>query len=384
MSNGSWRRALVGFLRTEAASGVMLLVCAVVALGLANSPWAETVHDLLHIKIGVAFGGIDLAQPIEFWINDGLMTLFFFVVGLEIKRELTAGELRDPRKAALPIFGALGGMIVPALIYFALRRGTPGERGWGVPMATDIAFVVGVMALLGRRVPLGLKIFLLTLAIVDDLGAILVIAIFYSAAWSPIALAWAGAGIGLILALRAIGVRSIVVYALVGVGVWLAVLESGIHPTIAGVVLGLLAPSRPVGGETVSPLHRLEQALHPWVAFGVMPLFALANAGVTVKFDSFVDPVGWAVVAGLVLGKPIGIALFAWLAVSLRVAKLPTEVNWSILLGGGCLGGIGFTMALFVADLAFKGDLLDAAKIGILIGSTLSAIIGSVVLRRLG
>ena len=357
-------------------SGVLLLICAIVALALANSPWAEAVRAPLHFKLGAALGPFDLYRPLEFWINDGLMTLFFFVVGLEIKRELTTGELRDARKAALPIFGALGGMIAPALIYFTLQRGGAGERGWGIPMATDIAFVVGVMALLGPRLPLGLKIFLLTLAIVDDIGAILVIAVFYSAELSFVALAWAGVGIGAILALRAVGVRNIAVYGVVGAGIWLAVLESGIHPTIAGVVLGLLTPSRAAIGEVLSPLHRLEKALHPWVAFGIMPLFALANACVTVKAGQFADPVGWAVVAGLTLGKPLGIALFAWIAVALRIAKLPTGVNWPILLGGGCLGGIGFTMSLFVADLAFKGDPLDAAKIGILIGSTLSAVIG--------
>src|SRR5262245_10570964 len=239
---------LVRFLETEAAGGIVLLACTAVALFFANSPWAALYHDLWHTPLRLGLGARVLDRPLEWWVNDGLMTLFFFVVGLEIKRELVAGELRDPRKAALPAAAALGGMIVPALFYLALRFGRDGERGWGIPMATDIAFVVGVLALLGPRVPAGLKILLLSLAIVDDLGAVLVIAVAYTTDLSMPALAWAGAGLALVLGMRLVGVRSLAVYAILGVGTWLATYLSGIHPTVAGVVLGLMTPSRqPVG-----------------------------------------------------------------------------------------------------------------------------------------
>jgi NhaA family Na+:H+ antiporter len=343
------------------------------------------------------------------------MAIFFFVVGLEIKRELVAGELRDPRKAALPVAAALGGMIVPALIYFLLQRGQPGERGWGIPMATDIAFVVGVMALLGPRVPFGLKIMLLSLAIADDIGAVVVIAVFYSTGLSWLMLGLAAVGLGVVYVMNRLGVRSVGVYAVAGAFVWLAMLKSGVHPTIAGVILGLMTPSwawvsEPVlrlsvatmlsriededievqgpelqtlsfaARESVSPLERLEGGLHPWVGFLIMPLFALANAGVAIKIAEVTNPVAVAVALGLFLGKPIGILLFSWLAVKLGVAKLPAGVNWWMILGGGFLAGIGFTMSLFVAGLALKGDLLAAGKIGTLCGSLASAIVGATIL----
>jgi NhaA family Na+:H+ antiporter len=356
--------------------------------------------------------GGDLAH---FLVNDVLMTVFFFVVGLEIKRELVAGELRDPRKAALPVAAALGGMIAPALIYYALQRGQPGERGWGVPMATDIAFVVGVLALVGDRVPPGLKVLLLSLAIADDIGAVVVIAAVYSAGVSWAALGAAAAALALAYALNRLGVRPVGAYVAVGAGAWLAMLRSGVHPTVAGVVLGLLTPSAPLVGaaafrqtladvlaridaagievqgpereavadlarESVSPLERLEHALHPWVGFVVMPLFALANAGVAVNADQITSPVAVAVAAGLFVGKPAGVVLFSLLAVRAGVARLPGGVSWGMVAGGGFLAGVGFTMSLFVAGLALDGDLLAAGKVGTLCGSAAGAAVGAAVL----
>jgi NhaA family Na+:H+ antiporter len=416
-------RRLVGpvarFLRIESASGIVLLVCTVLALVLANSPLAARFHDFWHTPAVLQLGNFRLGGDLgHFVINDVLMTIFFFVVGLEIKRELVAGELRDPRKAALPVFAALGGMLAPAAIYAACMSshlGEPAFRGWGIPMATDIAFVVGVMALLGPRVPFGLKIMLLSLAIADDIGAVVVIAVFYSVGLNWGALAFAALGFGLTLLLSRLGVRALSVYALVGVGIWLAIYQSGIHPTMTGVILGLMTPPREWVGrdslrlalmdvaarleegeaeakelaaisfasrESVSPLVRLETDLHPWVGFVIMPLFALANAGVHVEADQLTSPVAVAVALGLLLGKPTGVLLFSFLAVRLGVAKLPEGVNWWEILGGGCLAGIGFTMSLFVAGLAFEGqpEFLAAGKIGTLTGSVCSALLGTAVL----
>ena len=403
------------FLRIEAASGVLLLLAALVAVVWANSGWSESYSHLLEAEAGISIGGFHLEMSVQEWINDGLMAIFFFVAGLEIKREMVVGELSDRKAAAGPVLAAVGGMIVPALIYFALQSGQPGERGWGVPMATDIAFVVGVMALLGPRVPFGLKIMLLSLAIADDIGAVVVIAVFYSAGLSWVMLGLAASGLGAVYLMNRIGVRSVGVYAVVGAGVWLAMLKSGVHPTIAGVILGLMTPSWAWVGEaalrmvatdlvakieaidlnpeapeletlsfaareSVSPLERLEGGLHPWVGFVIMPLFALVNAGVAIKVAEVTSPVAVAVALGLFLGKPIGIVLFSWLAVKAGVAKLPAGVNWVVLLGGGFLAGIGFTMSLFVAGLALPPELLAAGKIGTLCGSLASAIVGATIL----
>jgi NhaA family Na+:H+ antiporter len=415
-----WARPFARFLQIESASGVLLLICAVAALVIANSPWAAdfTAFWKQHAVIGV--GAWKLDESLLHWVNDGLMAIFFFVVGLEIKRELVAGELRDPRQAALPVMAALGGMLAPAGVYWLLQGGRPGHEGWGIPMATDIAFVVGLLALLGPRVPLGLKILLLSLAIADDIGAVVVIALFYSKEISLAALGASGLGLVASMLMNRIGVRSVPLYVVVGAGVWLALLQSGIHPTVAGVLLGLLTPAnawvsdrrlaivinedkakltgesdgsiehhhkplleqlQTAASEAISPLERLEGSLHVWVAFVIMPLFALANAGVTVKPAAVTHLVGWAVAAGLVLGKPLGILAFSWVAVRLGIARLPSGVNWRVMLGAGCLAGIGFTMSLFIANLALEGELLDAAKIGTLAGSTLSAILGFVLLR---
>jgi len=406
---------LIRFLHVEAAGGMLLLVCTAVALIMANSPWSGPFAEFWQTRVGFTIGAFELYKPLLLWINDGLMTVFFFVVGLEIKREIAHGELRDPRKAALPAAAALGGMVAPAALYLLIQGSGPASRGWGIPMATDIAFVVGFLALLGSRVPLGLKILLLTLAIVDDIGAILVIAVAYTAKTSLIFLAIGMASFGIIYLLRRVGVRPVPVYVVLGAGIWLAFLKSGVHPTVAGVVLGLLTPAGPwfarrslakvaegvalrlgqerdagdtsrheeavqlltyTARETISPLDRLETALHPWVAFGVMPLFALANAGVKVQLADVKDPVALAVAVGLVIGKPLGIVAFSWAAVKVGLARLPSGVNWKSLFGAACLAGIGFTMSLFIAGLALEGDLLAAGKIGTLIGSAISAVLG--------
>ncbi|PHK93816.1 Na+/H+ antiporter NhaA [Pseudoroseomonas rhizosphaerae] len=404
---------LARFLRIETAGGLVLLLAVAAALALSNSPLAAGFLAAWETPIGVQLGPLALVHPTRDWINDGLMTLFFFVVSLELKRELVLGELRNPRVAALSVAAALGGMLAPAALYLALQLGQPGERGWGTVMATDTAFVIGCLALLGRRAPQGLRVFLLSLAVVDDLGAILVVAIGYSGALDWAALAVGSVGLAVVRGMALLGVRSVPVYVLAGVLVWLAIDASGIHPTVTGVALGLMTPTRgwvsdrrlrailgrvlahPPGGggpwsgdaedrralrsagkaarEALSPVERFEAALHPWVAFGVMPLFALANAGVPLSLDALTDSVVLAVVAGFVLGKPIGVVAFAWLAVRSGLAARPAELGWGALAGGGMLAGIGFTMALFIAGLAFQGALLDAAKLGILGASVLSA-----------
>ncbi|MBA4063987.1 MAG: Na+/H+ antiporter NhaA [Isosphaera sp.] len=415
-------RPLARFLRVESASGLFLLACAAVALGVANSPAADAYRDFWHTPVRLQVGGFTLGGDLgHFVVNDVLMTVFFFLVGLEIKRELVAGELRDARKAALPVVAAVGGMVVPAGLYLALQAGRPGERGWGVPMATDIAFVVGIMALLGPRVPLGLKILVLALAIVDDIGAVVVIAVFYADEPRFVMLLLAAGGLALTAGLARAGVRSVPVYVVVGAGVWLATYKSGVHPTIAGVLLGLMTPAGEwvsrtalrlsvadlqarlatdpgeevavedlellafAARESVSPLERLEHALHPWVGFLIMPLFALANAGVKVEAGAVTSPVAVAAAVGLFLGKPVGVMLFSLLAVRLGLARLPQGVTWWVLFGGGCLAGIGFTMSLFVAGLAFPEkthwELLAAAKTGTLVGSVCSAAVGVAVLR---
>lgn len=404
------------FLDVEAASGVLLVACAAVAMALANSPLAEAVAHFWHAPVVVGVGGWVLEKPLEWWVNDGLMTVFFFVVGLEIKREIVVGELRSPRKAALPVIAALGGMVGPALIYLAFNHDPVARRGWGVPMATDIAFVVGVMALFGPRVPLGLKVFLLSLAIADDMGAVLVIAVVYTPDLNLLMLALAAGGFAAIVGMNQLGIRPVSLYVLVGAATWLATYKSGVHPTVAGVLLGLLTPHQPWIGrdtlqlaltdlsgkidegseheelqpadvallrfaarEAVAPLQRLEDRLHPWVGFVIMPVFALANAGVAVNLGGLADPVPVAIAVGLFAGKLAGILGFSALAVLLKVASLPRGVNWRMMTAAAVLGGIGFTMSIFVAGLAFAGHatLLSEAKAGVLLGSLTSALAGS-------
>ena len=419
------------FAHTAASGGVLLLAFTVVALIWANSPWSHSYHELWHTPVTAGFGGHVLSKPLELWINDGLMAIFFFVVGLEIKREILTGELSSPRQAALPIAAALGGMIVPALLYFAFNAGTPEVSGWGIPMATDIAFALGVLALVGKGVPDALKIFLTALAIVDDLGAVLVIALFYT---SEISLAALGAGACFLLLMvvaNAMGVRNPLVYWLLGGAVWLAFLLSGVHATIAGVLGAMTIPASSLldekgfvqrgrfllseverkvepGQEPLqygnqhaaiqaleracenveTPLQRLEHGLHPWVAFCIMPLFALANAGVELGAGfvaALTQPVTLGVMIGLVAGKQIGITLFSWLAVRSGLASLPAGVTWRHIYGAAVLGGIGFTMSLFIAGLAFSSaETLAMAKAGILLASLVAGGAGYWLLRRVG
>jgi NhaA family Na+:H+ antiporter len=405
-----WLRPFARFMKIESAAGFVLLGCAISAIVLANSALAASFHAFWETKVGLTWGDFILKESLLHWVSDGLMTLFFFVVGLEIKREFVAGELNEWRKATLPIIAALGGMVAPAGVYLALQHGQPSARGWGIPTATDIAFVVGFLVLLGPRVPHGLKILLLSLAIVDDIGATLIIAIFYTSDLSLTALMLGLAGLALVFVVRFVGVRATSVYAALGATIWLAFLKSGVHPTVAGVALGLLTPARPwlgdrvpldfvtdmlkrvgalsgeaASNEFVSPLERLEHSLHPWVAFFIMPVFALANAGVEIEWAELSQPIATAVAAGLVLGKPLGIVLFALLAVRFGLARLPEGVNIKVLIGAGCLAGIGFTMSIFIASLAFEDSPnphhLPEAKIGILVGSAVSAILGLSLLR---
>ena len=378
-------RTFQEFARLEASGGILLIGCMVVALAWANSPWSGSYFHLWHTDPTFGFAGSLLSKPLHFWINDGLMALFFLLVGLEIKRETLVGELASFRKAALPIAAALGGMIVPAALYFLFNRGGPGAAGWGIPMATDIAFALGVLALLGDRAPTSLKVFLAALAIADDIGAVLVIALFYTAQIS-----WISIGVGglvfvaLIIANRT-GLRHPLIYIVLGIGLWLAFLQSGIHATVAGVLLAIAIPARPsVNAESL--MLRFEHALMPWNKYVIMPVFALANAGVILGSGaarSLADPISVGVICGLVLGKPIGIVLFSWLATRSRIAAMLDGISWRQIAGVGLLGGIGFTMSLFIANLAF-GDTpaLEMAKVGILAASILSGIAGAVILFR--
>jgi Na+:H+ antiporter, NhaA family len=401
-------RPLVDFLHTEAAGGVALVVAAIAALVWANSPWDASYNDLWTTHLAVSLGDRELDLDLRDWINDGLMALFFFVVGLEIKRELAEGELRDPRRAMLPACAALGGMIAPAAIYAAFNAGGEGSAGWGIPMATDIAIAVGVLSLMGSRVSPSLKLFLLALAIVDDIGAILVIAVFYT---DDIHAEAQLAAVGLVLvvaAMRRWGVRSAPAYVVVGVALWLTLHESGIHATLAGVVLGLMAPTQPIrqaelidaaeladvssyeaarqtataARDTVSVVEWLEHRLHPWTSFVIVPLFVLANAGVPLSRatvgDALTSSVAGGIVVGLVVGKFVGVTGFTWLATRLGIARLPENTSWSGIVGVSALAGIGFTVSIFITGLAFGGEPLeDQAKVAILAASLLAAAIGS-------
>ena len=379
---GALGAALRRFLALESASTIVLLVLTGAALALANSPLHDAYERALHLPLALGVGSFRVAMTLHHFVNDALMALFFFLVGMEIKRELVLGELATPSRAALPAFGALGGMVVPAAIYAALHAGGPAIRGWGIPMATDIAFAVAALAVFGSRVPSGLKIFLLALAIVDDIGAVLVIAFFYSSHLAPPWIAAAVAGLLLCALLGRASVASYGVYVLIGAFVWYATWRSGVHATIAGVALGLLTPARPLAGRDRSPIDEVEHRLHGWVAFAVIPIFALCNAGVAIDATSLGDPLAQRVAVGvglgLVVGKPIGVTLAAWLAVRLGVAALPGGVDWRQITGTGLLAGIGFTVALFIGALAFPDESLVAgAKIGTLVASALATALGA-------
>lgn len=357
---------------SAAASGIVLLVATAIALTLANSPLAEFYARAWHTPIGLAHGPLAFQRSTEWLVNDGLMAIFFFSVGLEIRRETREGVLSEWRRAVVPVAAALGGMLVPAAFYLALAGGPPTRSGWGTPMATDIAFALGILALLGKRVPDPLRVLLLALAVADDLGAIVVIAIFYSKGIAVAGLGVAAAAFASIAILQRIGVRSKLVYAIPAIVAWAGVYASGIHPTIAGVIVGIMTPARKLEGPAVpSPARAVGDALQPWIAFGIMPIFALANAGLSFSgttFDASATRVATGVALGLILGKPIGVLAATWIAVKLRLGVLPAGIRARHVLVLGCVAGIGFTMAIFIAQLAFAGDvhLLGAAKLGVL------------------
>ncbi len=373
------------FLRSEAGGGVVLLAATLAALVWANSPWADAYDDLWHAELTIGSGSWAISEDLRHWVNDALMVVFFFMIGLEIKRELAVGELRDPRAASLPALAALGGMAVPAAIFLAVVGAGEASRGWAIPMATDIAFVVGALTLLGPRVPAGLKVFVLTLAIVDDIGAIAVIALFYSSGLSGLWLAATVATFAAIFLLGRLGVSRPLAYVPFGVLAWYCTYRVGIHPTIAGVALGLLTPARPVGGRDV--LGDLEHRLHPWSSYLVVPVFALANAGVALGVTELraaaTSRLTWAVAGGLVLGKLSGIAGVTRTALGVGVGRLPSGVTMSHVVGGSALAGIGFTVSLFITGLAFSSaELQGQAKIGILGGSLLAGLLGAAILAR--
>jgi Na+:H+ antiporter, NhaA family len=390
MEGGRVRQKVEGalrFLQHEAAGGIVLLIAALLALALANSPWAWLYDALLGTPVVVQVGALRLDKPLLLWINDGLMAIFFFLVGLEIKRELIEGELSVGRQAVLPVIAAAGGMAVPALIYAIVNWGdAQALRGWAIPAATDIAFAVGVLALLGSRVPVSLKIFLLAVAIIDDLGAILVIALFYTYDLSLAALILGGAGIFALAALNVAGVTRLTPYAILGLFIWVCVLKSGVHATLAGVVTALAVPLKTESVENPSPLAWAEESLHPWVTYGVLPLFAFANAGVSLAGmtpASVLEPIPLGIALGLFLGKPIGIYLATYAAIRVGLGTWPEGASRLQVLGVSALGGIGFTMSLFIGLLAFPEPAFAAdVRLGVLGGSLLSATLGTVLLLR--
>jgi Na+:H+ antiporter, NhaA family len=383
-------RPLQEFLATSTAGGAALLVAVAVALAWVNSPWGESYTTVLATPISVGSGDLAVAGDIHFWINEGLMAFFFLLVGLEIKRELTIGELRRPRAALLPVIAAATGMAVPALLFLAIVGGGEAARGWGIPMATDVAFALGVLALAAARVPSGLRPLLLAIAIVDDVGSVVVVAVFSSVAIEVVWLAVCFCVTGLVFVLPRIGIRSGFVSVILGVALWYAMYHAGLHPALAGVVMGLLTPSGPASPDADPPLRRVEHILLPWTSFVVLPLFALANVGVELSASSIAAAVGsslaWAILVSRVGGKLIGIWGGAMLASWLRVADLPPGV-WSAHLAGiGVAAGTGFTVSLFVAEVAFGRDdpLLVPVKISLLAASVVSASVGLLLLRRAG
>ena len=422
-------RPFQAFADRASSSGILLIAAAIAALAWANSPWGESYTGLWATKLSIGLGSFSIEEDLTHWINDGLMAVFFLVVGLEIKREILVGELSSPRRAALPLAAALGGAVLPALIYVVITFGTEGVSGWGIPMATDIAFALGVLALLGKRAPLGLKVFLTALAIVDDIVAVMVIALFYTSNVSWGALAVGAAFLIALVAANLAGVGKPLPYALLGIGLWLCFLQSGVHATIAGVLMAMTVPAssfidtgeflnrsrvlldrfeqagergdavlcneerqgtlhalNSANEDVEPPLQELEHTLHPWVVFVIMPLFALANAGVVLGEDfasTLLNPVSLGIVAGLLLGKQFGITLFAWLAVKSGISEMPGGVTWLHIYGAAWLAGIGFTMSLFISDLAFADSpLLDIAKLGILTASLIAGVAGWSIIRR--
>ena len=381
--------AMAEFLRLEAAGGLLLFAAAVLAMGFANSPLSGLYERFLDTPVELRVGAFEIAKPLLLWINDGLMAVFFFLVGLELKREVLDGELSRRSQIVLPAAAAAGGMVVPGLLYAGLNWGDPVLlRGWAIPTATDIAFAIGLLALFGRRVPVGLKIFLLTLAILDDLGAIVIIALFYTEKLSLAALATTGLAAGVLAAFNRRGLTAVPAYLLVGLVMWAAVLKSGVHATLAGVALAFFIPLRTAdAGDSEPPLRRLERELHPLVAFAILPLFAFANSGVSLEgitLASLAQPVPAGIALGLLLGKVIGVFGASGIVVGLGLARLPEGVRWGQILGVAMLCGVGFTMSLFIAGLAFEGQAAGLAiesRLGILCGSIVAGVAGTLTLR---
>lgn len=380
--------ALKNFLRLESSAGVLLVIATIAALIVSNSPLSGLYERLLNVPLMVALGELVVDKPLLLWINDGLMALFFFLIGLEVKREILEGQLSSSDQLLLPAAGAIGGFLLPAGIYAAINWGNPETiDGWAIPAATDIAFALGVLMLLGSRVPIGLKMFLTSIAIFDDIAAIVVIAIFYTQDLSVFALVAGVVGIASLVVLNRLGVTRIAVYATIGIIVWVCVLKSGVHATLAGFAVACTIPLRSRDSAT-SPLRHLEHSLHPWVAYLILPLFAFANAGVSfsgVSGDALLGPVSIGIAAGLFIGKQLGVFSVVWLAVKLKLAALPQGSNWMSIYGVALLTGIGFTMSLFIGSLAFERgafDQLAATRVGVLMGSILSAIAGYLLLRQ--
>ena len=379
--------AITEFLQKESAGGLLLIGATIAALLLVNSPLSFLYDALLETPVSLQVGALILDKPLLLWINDGLMAVFFFLIGLEIKRELLEGELSDPSRLVVPAIAAAGGMSVPALIYVAINQGdTAALSGWAIPTATDIAFALGILSLLGSRVPNALKLFLLTLAVIDDIGAIIIIALFYSGDLSMTSLIFAGIALITLSLMNYRGVSSIAPYILVGTVLWVAVLKSGVHATLAGVVLALFIPMKDSAGSQ-SPLQHLEHALHPYVVYAILPVFAFANTGINfsgLTLNSLLHPVPLGIALALVFGNQVGVFGFSWLAIKLRLGKLPQGVNWLDLYGVSALCGVGFTMSLFISGLAAEhigtGEMVDD-RLGILLGSLISALMGYLILK---
>lgn len=372
-------RAIKQFFNQESTGGILLMLAVIFAMFLANSPLAGLYQGFLDTQVQVRVGQLDINKPLLLWVNDGLMALFFLLIGLEVKRELMEGALSSVAKASLPTFAAIGGMLVPALVYLMFNYGNGmSENGWAIPAATDIAFALGVLALLGKRVPVALKVFLLALAIIDDIGVIVIIALFYSTDLSIVSLVIASVAIASMVILNVSGVKALTPYALLGLILWIAVLKSGVHATLAGVIIAFCIPLKVKEGEE-SPARYLEHSLHPWSSLLILPLFAFANAGLSLEnmtVDSLVEPVTLGVMLGLLLGKPVGVLLFSYVAVKLNWASLPHGVNWLQICAVAVLCGVGFTMSIFITSLAFEhaeANLADFARLGTLLGSILSA-----------
>jgi NhaA family Na+:H+ antiporter len=373
------------FIRLETSGGIILMIAAVLAMIIANSPLATAYDAILGTYIKVGIGSFEIAKPAILWINDGLMAIFFFLVGLEIKREVLAGELSSFDKAILPVMAAIGGMAVPGLIFAIINWGTPENlNGWAIPTATDIAFALGILALVGSRAPVALKIFLLAIAIIDDLGAIVIIAVFYTSQLSIDALTISMFAFAAAIVLNRMGVQRTAPYLLVGIVMWVFVLKSGVHATLAGVLIALTIPLKPKDGDEAL-LYKMEHGLHPWVAFLILPVFAFANAGVNftgIGIDDLLQPLTLGIAVGLFLGKQIGVFLATWIGVKSGIARLPENVTWRHVYGVACLTGVGFTMSLFIGSLAFgDADEMNAVRLGVVLGSVLSGLFGYVLLK---